>query len=223
MYSFFHCRPRRRASVWEGLCAPRIGSRGVKPHTVAAVYDRRLDHGGHRPPLQPTSGFTLLELLIVLTLLGILTSLVIGVARRAAESARTARTHAELVALTAALDSYKLSYGEYPRTDLSARLLQSLIGKRGPTYLSVTGPSLIDAARFNTGGMMDPFTSEAAELLDPWSRPYRYAYRSQMPWSNPVYVLYSVGPDGNASATLLSGGYPDYPAAGNVDNIYANR
>jgi len=36
---------------------------------VAAVCDRRIGHGGHRPPLQQCSGFTLLELLVVVGLI----------------------------------------------------------------------------------------------------------------------------------------------------------
>jgi len=37
--------------------------------TIVAVYDRRWRNGGHRPPLQPSSGFTLLELLVVIGLI----------------------------------------------------------------------------------------------------------------------------------------------------------
>ncbi len=168
-------------------------------------------------------GFTLLELLVVIGIIAILTSIVIGVGRRASESGKTARARAELAALSAALDSYKLAYGDYPRTDLPARLLQSLIGKRGPAYQPVTGRALIESAKFNTAAALDPFASESAELLDPWEHPYRYAYKSRTPWTNPSYVLYSAGPDGSDTATLLTGGFPDVAAAGNADNLHANR
>ena len=159
----------------------------------------------------------------MLGVVAILTGIVIGVGRRASDSGRTARARAELVALSAALDSYRLAYGDYPRTDLPARLLQSLIGKRGPTYLPVTGRALLETARFTTAGALDPFSNDAAELLDPWEQPYRYAYRSQVPWTNPSYVLYSAGPDGVAVTALLPGGFPDVAAAGNADNLHANR
>ncbi len=159
---------------------------------------------------------------MVIGIIAILTSLVIGVGRRASESGKIARARAELAALSAALDSYKLAHGDYPRTDLPARLLQSLIGKRGPAYQSVTGRALIEATKFSTAAALDPFASESAELVDPWEQPYRYAYKSQM-WTNPSYVLYSAGPDGNDTATLLTGGYADYSAGGNADNFHANR
>ncbi len=168
-------------------------------------------------------GFTLLELLVVLGIIAILTGIVIGVGRRASESGKTARARAELAALSAALDSYKLAYGDYPRTDLPARLLQSLIGKRGPAYQPVTGRALIEAVKFTTAAALDPFVSDAAELLDPWEHPYRYAYKLRTPWTNPSYVLYSAGPDGSDTATLLTGGFPDVAAAGNADNLHANR
>jgi type II secretory pathway pseudopilin PulG len=165
----------------------------------------------------------LLELLVVIGVIAILTGIVIGVGRRASDSGRTARARAELAALSTALDAYRLAYGDYPRTDLPARLLQSLIGRRGPAYLPVAGRAVIETARFTTAGALDPFTNESAELLDPWEHAYRYAYKSQADWTNPTYVLYSAGPDGLATAALLPGGFPDVAAAGNADNVQANR
>lgn len=58
---------------------------------------------------------------------------------------------------------------------------------------------------------------------DPWLRPYRYAYKSQEPWTNPAYVLCSDGPDGRANPALRAGGYPDATAVANADNVWANQ
>lgn len=204
--------------MWEGLYAPT-----PRPRSVAAVCDRRGSFGGHRPPLQLSSGFTLLELLVVLGVVAILSSIVLGVGRHASEAGQTARARAELAALSAALDAYKLANGDYPRTNQPARLLQSLIGKRGPDYETANGQSLIEAARFTTTGALDPFTNDTAELLDPWEHPYRYTYKAQTPWTNPSYVLYSAGPDGSDTVVLLPGGFPDPAALGNADNVYANQ
>lgn len=60
-------------------------------------------------------------------------------------------------------------------------------------------------------------------LLDPWNHSYRYAYKSQAPWTNPGYVLYSAGPDGLANEALRAGGYPDPVPGVNADNLWANR
>lgn len=61
-----------------------------------------------------------------------------------------------------------------------------------------------------------------ATPVDPWNHLYRYAYKSQSPWTNPAYVLFSIGPDGTASESLRAGGFADAAAAGNADNLYAN-
>ena len=63
---------------------------------------------------------------------------------------------------------------------------------------------------------------EPGALIDPWDHPYRFAYKSQVPWKNPGYVLYSAGPDGVATDSLRPGGFADPTAAGNADNLYAN-
>jgi prepilin-type N-terminal cleavage/methylation domain-containing protein len=167
-------------------------------------------------------GFTLLEVLVVIGLIAVLTGLVIGAGRHASETGRSSRACAELVVMAAALESYKATHGDYPRTDVPARLLQSLIGKRGPNYQPLAMRPLLDIARFTTSGGLDPFVSDSAAVLDPWGQSYRYAYKSQAPWSNPSYALYSAGPDGEDAAILHSGGFPDRTAAGNVDNIYAH-
>jgi general secretion pathway protein G len=167
------------------------------------------------------AAFTLLELLAVIGVIAVLTALVVGAGRRTTESGKTARARAELAVLTAALESYKIAHGDYPRTGDPARLLQALIGKRGPDYQPLTSRPLAETDRFTIGSRLDPFTDETAVVVDPWGQPYRYAYRSQTPWTNHSFVLYSTGNDGAGSATLLAGGFPDRAASGNTDNLYA--
>jgi len=162
------------------------------------------------------AGFTLLELLAVLLVVGLLAGMVIGVGQRAAERGRVARAQAELAVLGAALEAYRLSYGDFPRTDDAVQLLRALLGRRGPdSERMVAGRPLLEAARFTMVGEV---------LLDPWGRAYCYAYKSPAGgWTNPGYVLYSAGPDGTQISRLLAGGFPDASAAANLDNIHANR
>lgn len=77
------------------------------------------------------------------------------------------------------------------------------------------------AARGDFPGSLDALGPEALPRLDPWEHAYRYAYKSQTPWTNPGYVLYSIGPDGLETATLRAGGFPDPAAPGNADNLWA--
>lgn len=161
------------------------------------------------------AAFTLLELLSVIAIVALLAGIVIGVGRRAVESGKIARAKAELAVLGAALESYRRTHGDYPRTEEEAQLLRALLGRRGPVADAVIpGRALIEAARFTIAGDV---------LLDPWGQAYVYAYKTTAPWSNPSYVLYSAGPDGRENPRLLAGGFPDAGGAGNADNIHANH
>jgi prepilin-type N-terminal cleavage/methylation domain-containing protein len=169
-----------------------------------------------------TAAFTLLELLAVIALIAILTGIVIGVGQRALESGRASRARAELATLAALLETYKAVNGDYPRTADPARLLQALLGRRGPDYQPLSAQPLLEVARFTLSG--DPLADESVVLLDPWGHPYFYAYKSPPGgWTNPGYVLGSAGPDGEAATALRPGGFADVAAAGNADNLYANQ
>jgi prepilin-type N-terminal cleavage/methylation domain-containing protein len=168
-------------------------------------------------------GFTLLELLTVLTIIAGLAGIVVGVGRRVVETGRVARAKAELAVLAAALEDFRRDEGDFPRTANPAQLLQCLLGRRGPRDEPMAGRSLLDIARFATLAGADPLVDAAAVLVDPWDGPYRYAYKSQEPWRNSGYVLYSAGPDRRDSGALLPGGLIDSAPPENADNIYADR
>lgn len=177
-------------------------------------------------PFRPSPGaqaaFTLVELVTVMAIIALISGLVVASGTRANATAHSARARAELAALGAALESYKIAYGDYPRTADAAVLLQSLIGKRGPTQVEINGNCFVDFATFATFGDLDPFATTSAEVVDPWGQSYRYAYRSSASWTQPAFVLFSCGPDKSAAA-LLTGGVVDDSAVQNRDNLYAHR
>lgn len=166
--------------------------------------------------------FTLVELLTVLAIVGVLSALLIGSGVRVREGAKVAQAKAELAALAAGLEAYRRQWGDYPWTGDGAELLQALVGRRGPRGAGGGGRSVIELQRFRTERGSDPFATAAARLVDPWGRPYRYAYRTSEAWAAPSFVLFSEGPDA-VSAPLASAGWTASGAAENRDNVYAGE
>jgi general secretion pathway protein G len=121
------------------------------------------------------AGFTLIEMLVVLVLLGLLAGLIGPQLFGRVSEARstTARTQIELIGV--ALDSYRLDNGSYPTT---AQGLDALMTRptRPPATPNWRGPYL-----------------RKALPQDPWSRPYVYASPVQ---GGEGYALRSLGRDG---------------------------
>lgn len=125
------------------------------------------------------SGFTLLELLVVLAILGLLIGLVAPAVLRQLGSAKEKIAHQSIERLGSVLDMYKLDVGSYPTTEQG---LQSLI-TRPPGVKRWNGPYL-------KGDKMPE---------DPWGRPYLYRSPSERPGLD--YDLYSLGPTGQLGGT----------------------
>ncbi len=178
------------------------------------------------------AGLTLIELLAVIAIIGVLSAVTFGLARGVRERAAISKARVEMGAIAQALESYKLQYGDYPQTGSAATMLQSLIGKLGPAGAAITGRALIEAGRFRTENDKDPFADPTAVLMDPFGKPYQYAYKTGGSWKNPAFVLYSGGPDGAVEGALPADGiitaafetaYNTGARTGNPDNIYHGR
>ena len=70
-------------------------------------------NGARRGP----AGFTLVELLVVVTIIGLLVGLVSVAVPKAIESGMKAKTKGELTAIVAAVKAYKQEYGQWPATE----------------------------------------------------------------------------------------------------------
>ncbi|MFC0388351.1 type II secretion system major pseudopilin GspG [Muricoccus vinaceus] len=122
-------------------------------------------------------GFTLVELLVVLVILGLLASVAAPQAMRYLGGAKHDAAKLQLQGLMTAVDLYRLDVGRYPtREEGLAALMQR--------------PSGVD--RWN-----GPYVRKADQLQDPWSRPYRYRF----PGENGVYDLFTLGADDRAGGT----------------------
>lgn len=108
-------------------------------------------------------GFTLLELLVVVAIIVILAGLTLGtlgyVNRKGAES----RARAEVAALAAAIDSYKLDFGAYPATNTLFREL--------------TGRGTVNSNKVFIEPTPGMFTNE--QFVDPWGTAYQYRIGAQ--------------------------------------------
>jgi general secretion pathway protein G len=122
-----------------------------------------------------TAGFTLLEMLVVLVVLGLLAGL-IGpqlFGRVSEAKATTAKTQIELIGV--ALDSYRLDNGAYPVSSQGLDALNARPG-RAPAPLNWRGPYL-----------------RKAVPADPWGRPYLYQSPTK---GGEGFDLRSLGRDG---------------------------
>src|SRR6266851_921710 len=70
-------------------------------------------------------GFTLIEIMVVILILGLLATIVVQSLRGAADKAKRTKAQADLAELKTALDRYYLDNGYYPTTDQGLNALVS--------------------------------------------------------------------------------------------------
>lgn len=130
---------------------------------------------------RPSRGFTLLELLVVIIVLGLLAGLVAPqIFGRVGEAkVTTARTQMSLVGT--ALDSYRLDNGAYPTTEQGLQALREKPA-REPIATNWRGPYL-----------------RKEVPLDPWGR--AYVYRAPGSRNPNGYDLSTLGRDGTEGGT----------------------
>jgi general secretion pathway protein G len=156
-------------------------------------------------------GFTLAELLVVILLLGILAGLLFSVSSGIFEKGNRSRASSELKAISVALETYRLRFGDYPNVITTRRLFDALDGKLGPTGnpLSPEFPPFLESGQFSIGDEDNP------ELLDPWEQPYQYTYLEGTGAAVLTgYNLFSKGPDMKSSSAGDGAGLEDQ------DNIW---
>ncbi len=121
------------------------------------------------------NGFTLVELMVVIFILGLLTTIVVINVLPSQDRAMVQKARSDIATLGQALEMYRLDNLGYPT---SSDGLQALIAP--PASLATT-------ARYRQGGYIKKLPD------DPWGRPYQYDNPGRQ---GPGFDLYSLGADG---------------------------
>ena len=119
-----------------------------------------------------SSGFTLIEVMIVVVILAILAAVIVPRLMGRPEEAKRTKAQVDIKAIEAALNLYKLDNGFYPTTDQG---LQALVTK--PEAGNVP-------RRWNPDGYLETVP------VDPWGNPYAFLSDGN------AYTLKSYGADG---------------------------
>jgi general secretion pathway protein G len=139
---------------------------------------RRSNQASRRPEPRPSrprpseQGYTLVELLVVLAILGLLIAIAAPRLIHHLSAARVQTAHIQMQQLGSILDIYKLDTGHYPTQQ--------------------AGLSALAVAPAGTQNWNGPYLKNKDSLTDPWGNPYQYKF----PGSHGDYDLYSFGADG---------------------------
>ena len=128
--------------------------------------------GKRRERRRRQAGFTLVELLVVLIILGLIAAFAAPRVIKFVGGAKTDSAKIQIERLSGVLDLYRLQVGRYPSEDEGLNALME---------------QPADAPDWE-----GPYLKKADALIDPWRRPYIYRF----PGEHGDYDLYSLGADG---------------------------
>ena len=120
------------------------------------------------------AGFTLIEVMVVVVILGILAAVVVPRIMDRPDEARLVKARNDIRALQTQLNLYRLDNFVYPSTDQG---LEALVQRPSGQP---------EAPNWRSGGYVDRLPR------DPWGRPYQYLH----PGQHGEFDLYSLGADG---------------------------
>jgi general secretion pathway protein G len=120
-------------------------------------------------------GFTLLEIIVVVTIIAILAAYIAPKVAGRVDDARISKAKSDIRVMESSLELYKLDNFVYPSNDQG---LDALVNR----------PSGENSRNWREGGYIKKLTK------DPWGNEYRYAY----PGSNGEFDIFSLGADAAA-------------------------
>jgi general secretion pathway protein G len=119
-------------------------------------------------------GFTLIEIMVVVVIIGLLAAVILPKVFGNVGKAQASKVKADIQAIETALTMYRLDNFKYPSTDLG---LQALVER----------PNDPTVRNWPDGGYLQRLQK------DPWQRPYVYVYPGT---HGQEYDLYTLGADG---------------------------
>jgi len=124
-------------------------------------------------------GFTLIEVMVVIVILGVLAALVVPRILDRPDDARRVAARADIATISAALKLYRLDNQRYPTTEqgLAALVARPEVAPVPPNW--------------KPGGYLERLPK------DPWARPYLYIH----PGLKGEFDVYSTGGDGEPGGT----------------------
>jgi general secretion pathway protein G len=125
---------------------------------------------------RPDAGFTLLELLVVMVIIGLLAGLVAPRYFAQVGKSNTKVARAQINSLEQALEQFRIDVGRFPTTE--------------------EGLEALNSPPPGAEGWAGPYLKKAIPL-DPWGQPYLY----QQPGTNSEMDLLSYGNDGRPGGT----------------------
>ena len=132
-------------------------------------------HGRRRRNAAGPSGFTLIELMLVLVILATLAAIVLPKFTGRSQQAKVTGARTQIANFETALSTFEIDLGRYPTTTEGLR-------------------ALVQKPSSNATEWQRPYLDRGDIPKDPWGNDYEYRYPGQN--NEYGYDLYSVGPDG---------------------------
>jgi len=127
----------------------------------------------HRQYGRYDSGFTLIELMLVMVILATMAAIVLPKFTGRAKQAKITAAKTQIAQFEVALDAFEIDIGRYPTTTEGLR-------------------ALVEKPATDSEGWLQPYIKRDVPK-DPWESEYVYKYPGQ--YNQDGYDLYSMGPD----------------------------
>jgi general secretion pathway protein G len=150
-----------------------ITAQSQRPVEKGAASQHHAENGFTPLRRSAENGFTLVELMVVIVIIGLLTTIVAINVLPSLGKANSQVAKTDIATLDQAVEHYRIDNNSYPS---SAQGLQVLVAPPGAT---------------NTGGYIKKLPN------DPWKRPYIYAY----PGQHGAFDIQTLGADGVPGGT----------------------